>query len=127
MPFSRWSDAFVIARVSAYGNSRPALKFHGSMAGREDRPCGLPSRMAWQLARSSGCLRRDIDRGFGELGERDVRFLLFVQRLVEQGDGLGQAEFLRPGPERAVARNLIVLDGLRRGQQACIERGRALV
>ena len=51
----------------------------------------------WSVARSS------LQRGFEQLG------------------GVVAAELLGPGPQRAVARHLVVLDRLGRGDQAGIE------
>src|SRR5215471_10707435 len=62
-----------------------------------------------------------VDGGFRQLGQRFVGLLFLLQSLVEQARGLLQAEVPGPGLQRPVAGNLIVLDRLRRSDEAGIE------
>jgi hypothetical protein len=57
-----------------------------------------------------------VDIAFGELRQRLVCLLLFGEGGIKQLHRLDKAEFLCPRPKRPVARDLIVLDGLGRGQ-----------
>src|SRR5262249_50396937 len=68
-----------------------------------------------------------VHHRFRDLRQRLVGRLLFLQRGFQQLRGIRQAELLRPRPQRAVARDLVVLHRLRRRQQAGVERGRALL
>src|ERR1700756_5148050 len=68
-----------------------------------------------------------VDGGDCDLAQGLVRFLFLSERLIEQLDGIFHAEVLSPGLQGAVARNFIMLDGLRGCEQAGIERGRTLV
>src|SRR5262249_24454715 len=79
------------------------------------------------LGTCSGGFRLLIHYCLGELGERLVGSLLLVQCLLQQGGCLVEAELFGPRTQRAVPRDLIVLDRLRGGQQAGIERRLALV
>ena len=58
--------------------------------------------------------------------QRLVRVGLFLQRLVEQLDGVFQAENMGPALERAVARDLVVLDRLGGRDQTGVDRWRSL-
>jgi hypothetical protein len=68
-----------------------------------------------------------IDGRIGQFGQGVVGLLLFGKRLIQEFDRVLQVELGSPRLERAVTRNLIVLDGLRGGEQAGIKRGLALV
>jgi hypothetical protein len=54
----------------------------------------------------------------GELCERLVGFLFYRERLIEEADRIIQAKLLCPCAQCAVARDLAMLDRLRRGKQA---------
>jgi hypothetical protein len=59
----------------------------------------------------SGCfLCFGIDGHFRKLGQRLVRLLLFVQRLLEELGGLRHMKPVSQGDESAVARNFVVLN-----------------
>lgn len=60
---------------------------------------------------SSGRLGFGVNDALGQTGQRLVGFLLFGQRFFQELDRVGEAEFACPGDQRAIARNLVVLDG----------------
>src|SRR5437899_11080270 len=68
-----------------------------------------------------------VDRGYCDLAQRIVRLLFFGQRLIQQLHGLVHAELVSPGLQRAIARDFVMFDGLRRSEQSRIERWRILV
>src|ERR1700675_1313771 len=86
--------------------------------------------LIWTLVGSSlfsSLLRFLIDDGLRDLCQRVVCRLFFLEGLLEQRRSLGEAELIRPRPQRAVSRHLVMFDSLRCGQQSGIERRRALV
>jgi len=65
-----------------------------------------------------------VDFRFNELSQRAAGvLLLLLQRGIEELDRLAVAELVRPGLQRAVAGNLVVLDGLRSSEQTGVESG----
>src|SRR4051812_2663343 len=79
-------------------------------------------RPAAVRARSLSGRGRGIDRLLGEFRQQLVGVLFLDERLLEERRRVVHPELLRPSEERAVARDLVVLDGLRRGDQAGVER-----
>ncbi len=63
-----------------------------------------------------------VEVAFGNFGELRVGAVLFLQRLAEQLRRFGIAEKVRPRDERAIAGDLVVLDGLGRGNHRGIAR-----
>ncbi len=61
-----------------------------------------------------------VDRVLSELGQDHVRVLLLDQGLLKQLLGFRQAELLGPRQQGSVAGDLVVLDGLSRGDQTGI-------
>src|SRR5262245_66674235 len=74
---------------------------------------------AKRTACGSRCLA--IDVAFGKGGQLAVRGLLLLQVLFEQPGAIRAPELLRPRDQRAVARHLVVLDRLGRGDQGRVE------
>src|SRR3954471_4592538 len=72
--------------------------------------------------RASGLRALDVGLGLAQLGQQRVGRLLLGQGRVEQPLDLVQPDQLRPAAQRAVARDLLVLDRLRRRDQAGVER-----
>src|SRR3954465_7199149 len=70
------------------------------------------------------CRLRALDVGLrlAQLGQQRVGLLLLGQGRVEQPLDLVQPDQLRPAAQRAVARDLVVLDRLRRRDQARVQR-----
>src|SRR6185437_8563091 len=66
--------------------------------------------------------RLGIDRRHRDLAQGFVGLFLFRERLVEQFDRVLEAKLVSPRLERTVTRDFVVLDRLRRRQQAGIER-----
>ena len=66
-----------------------------------------------------------VDFRLRDLAQRTVGVLFFLQRRVEQLDGILVIQFVRPGLQRAVAGYLIMLDSLRGGEKTGIKGGRA--
>src|SRR5204863_8307516 len=75
------------------------------------------------VARSKARLRSCLDVLLpdGEFAEFLVCLLLFAQCLVEKLGGVGVAELLCPGLKRTVARDLVVLSGLARRDEASVQ------
>src|SRR5215211_8531413 len=71
-------------------------------------------------------LRILVDRGLGELGQPLVGSLFLIQVLLQERNGVGQLQPVRPSNEGAVASDLIVFHRLGGGQQASIKGGHAL-
>src|ERR1700722_1211207 len=92
-----------------------------------ERKTVLRAIMARERFMSGSLCCFGIDGRIGQFGQRVVGLLLFGERLVQELDRVLQVELCSPRLERAVTRNLIVLHGLRSGEQAGIERGLALV
>ena len=65
-----------------------------------------------------------VDHRVGQLRQRFVGVLLLRQRGIEQPDGFIEIELLGPALEGSIAGDLVVLDGLRRRDQAGIESRR---
>src|SRR5215204_6417234 len=57
----------------------------------------------------------------GELGQLLVGALFFLEDAVEDAGAVRTAELLRPGRERAVASDLVMLDRLGGGEQRRVE------
>src|ERR1700709_1268265 len=68
-----------------------------------------------------------IDGRIGQFGQGVVGLLLFGKRLIQEFDRVLQVQLRSPRLERAVTRDLIVLDGLCGGEKTGIERGLAFV
>src|SRR5690348_12310450 len=64
--------------------------------------------------------RTQIDLALGDRGQLLVGRLFLVQRLLQNGGAIVAAGLLRPGDQAAVARNFVVLGGLRRVDQCGI-------
>jgi hypothetical protein len=78
---------------------------------------------------TSGCLRAfalRVSLGFGKLRQLGVGGFFFGERRFKQRNRVGQSELVGPGDQRAVAGDLVVLDGLCRGDEASVQSGRAL-
>ena len=71
----------------------------------------------------SGGLSPLIDGGFGDIGQRFVRRLFFLESVLQERDGVLKTKLLRPGDQRAIPGYFIVLDGLGRGEQSGIKGG----
>ena len=88
----------------------------------------VPAESLWDatsdlsVLRSLGGFCVNIYVGLGELAQRTVGVLFFLECRVEKLDGFAIAEFFVPAFQRAVSRNLIMFHRLRRGEQA--NRGR---
>src|SRR3954468_22544046 len=67
-----------------------------------------------------GLFRRNVDRSLGQLSQRFVGGLFFLQGLVEQVCRVVEAKLFGPGMKRAVARNLVMLDSLGGSQHASV-------
>src|SRR6266700_3909706 len=65
--------------------------------------------------------RHDVDLALGHVGQLLVGRLLFLQGLLEDLGAVIAPELLGPGDQGAIARDLIVLDGLRRGDHGRVE------
>src|SRR5216684_5469467 len=82
---------------------------------------------AWRAAAGAGARSirstrgHDVDLALGHVGELLVGRLLFLQGLLEDLGAVITPELLGPGDQGAIARDLIVLDGLRRGDHGRIE------
>src|SRR5665213_4528 len=63
---------------------------------------------------SSGGSGRLVHAAFGHIRQLLIRRLLLFERGRELGGAIVAAEFFSPGNEGAIARNLVVLDRLRR-------------
>ena len=74
-----------------------------------------------QRRRPLGRERREVDRLGRDLGEGLVGVALLLGRGVEEAHGLAVAEQLGVGAHRAVARDLVVLDPLRGGDDPGVE------
>src|SRR5579871_707738 len=74
-----------------------------------------------------GLLRVFVDTALGEFAQGLVGLFLLAKRLLQELRRIAEPEFVGPGDERAVSRNLVMLDGLRRSEQAGVQRRRALV
>jgi hypothetical protein len=68
----------------------------------------------------------DIDDRLGNSGEGFVRVLFFLERRIEKLNRFLIAKLFGPCGQGAVARNLVVLHGLRGSKKACIEGGHSL-
>src|SRR5215216_4857897 len=53
-----------------------------------------------------------VELALRKLREQPVGVFLFLKCFPKKGNGITHAEFFAPGDERAVAGNLVVLDGL---------------
>src|SRR6516225_10235238 len=62
-----------------------------------------------------------VDTGLRQLRQSLVCPLLFVEVLIEQSDGIAQAKLVRPGLQRPVPADLIMLDGLSGGDEAGVK------
>jgi hypothetical protein len=93
---------------SARQSSTHAKITSGSLPARP-KSCPRYARAAQLLFGRLGLL---VDCGLGDFGEGLVRGLFLIQRFLQQFDGVIETEFLRPGLQRAVARNLVVLYSL---------------
>src|SRR5579884_453343 len=62
-----------------------------------------------------------VDHRDRQLGQLLVGLLLLVQRFLQETDRLVEAQLLGPGAGGAVARDLVVLDLLRSGDQAGVQ------
>src|SRR5680860_283092 len=62
-----------------------------------------------------------IEFAFGKLGQELVGGVLLVERLLQKRYDILHPELLCPGDHRAVAGDLVMLDGLRVGDHAGIE------
>src|SRR5688572_22205760 len=90
------------------------------MAGREKPSCagtqkprnypGLSRPDSKKAGRGSGGFL--VDGALGELAQQLVSLLLFLEGLIEQPCRIAHAELRCPSLERAVAANLVMLDGL---------------
>ena len=76
--------------------------------------------------RASSRLRVLIDLAQRELGKRFVGLVFLTERHLEKLHRLVQAKFSGPRFECAVAGDLVMLDRLRGGQDACVQGGRSL-
>ena len=65
-----------------------------------------------------------VDFRHRKLAQRAVGVLFFLERSIEQLDGVLVTKLVRPGLQSAVTRNFVMLDGLRRGKQAGVESRR---
>src|ERR1044072_1638046 len=68
-----------------------------------------------------------VDFHLSQLAQRLIRILFLDQRGVQQFHSLIKAKLGRPSPERAVAGDFIVFDGLGGSEQTRVESGHALV
>src|SRR5258705_2508754 len=81
--------------------------------------------VAWSRSfRGLGVL---VDLGFRELTQGTVRCLLFLKGCIEQLHRIGVTQFVCPGLERAITRNLVMLDGLCRSEQTSVKGRHTLV
>jgi hypothetical protein len=62
-----------------------------------------------------------VRRCLRKFRQRFVGRLFLAESFVQQLDGLGEAKFFRPGLQRPVTRNLVVLDRLGGGNQASVD------
>src|SRR5258708_38177426 len=69
----------------------------------------------------------EVHGSFGERGQSFVRLLLLLQGLIQQAHRVLDAELNGPLLQRAVSRDFVMLDGLRRGNHAGGERLGTLV
>jgi hypothetical protein len=123
------ADAKAVSRIRMNANIRgclvPTATFRvvvGPIRGtlpRSDAPFSL--RLGPRLCRLF--VRLNIDFGFGEIRELEIRRLLFLQRFIKKGRDVIQPELLGSGFECSVARDLIVLDSLRRSKHAGVANG----
>ena len=70
-------------------------------------------------------LRVLVDLALRELRERFVSLLFLAKCRIQQLHRLVQSEYRGPGLECPVAGDLVMLDRLGRGEEACIESRRA--
>src|SRR5436189_1304528 len=73
-----------------------------------------------------GPLGLEIDDRGCELRQGFVGRGFLVQRFLQQPGCIAEPHLLGPGPQRAVAGDLVMLDGLRSSQQASVQRRRSL-
>jgi hypothetical protein len=67
-----------------------------------------------------------LTAAFAQLSQGVVCFLFFLQGFIEQPHGLLQTKLLHPCLQRSIPGDLIMLDRLRRREQAGVKDGRAL-
>jgi hypothetical protein len=105
------AEARTIAKAAGRPSQKPCKenRAHQRYGGRDRHILELGK---WN-SRRFGML---VDTAFGELRQRLVCLFLFGEGGIKQLHRLDKAEFLRPRPKRPVAGDLIVLDGLGRGQ-----------
>jgi hypothetical protein len=117
----------VVSMASSYRMNSASRMMIGigtpSSQSRMPRPMMVSSRMMvaknkarrrCRAAVESGGLCHFVGGRVGQFRQRLVRLGLLLQRLIEQLDGIFQAENLGPALERAVTRDLVVFDRLRR-------------
>jgi putative tryptophan/tyrosine transport system substrate-binding protein len=68
-----------------------------------------------------------IDAAFGDFRQSLIRLFFLGQGILQQLTGFIQSQFLRPGPQRPVARDFVMLDRLCRREQAGIQSWASLV
>ena len=65
--------------------------------------------------------------GAGDITEQFIGRLLFRERFLQEGRGLRKIKLIGPGYQRAIARNLVMLDRLSRGDKARIHAAQCRV
>src|SRR3954451_25280291 len=89
------------------------------MPSRDARRQRYSMQRPWAAGRSARGF--EVEPRFRDLGQLLVRGLLLVQVPLQHARAIVAAELLRPGDQRPVAGDLIVLNGLRRGSKRGIE------
>ena len=62
-----------------------------------------------------------IDFHLRQFAEKGIGLLFLLKRLIEEDRSIVHAELHGPRLQGAVARHLVVLDGLTTGEEACVE------
>src|SRR5262249_53200767 len=107
-------------------SARPSRQMPCVAARLISRQTGLARSTVDGRAASRGSGAANGDCGFRQLSQGLVSFLLLLQCLIEKTHGLLQTKLLRPCFQRSIPRDLIVLDRLRRSDQAGVKGCRTL-
>src|SRR5437667_9315250 len=82
---------------------------------------GLAAELKATRAHAGGLRGAAIHLALGHGGQLLVERFFLVEILLKQARAILPTELFRPGDQRTVARNLVVLDSLRRGDERGVE------